>query len=86
MLTLYRVETYKNNVLQSTQRTNYKDWGNNIVLSKTVQILKGTPSLTNILEDRVVYHSYDDKGNPVELSKKMEQKFIMFGGTNKRNQ
>ncbi|MCD8413258.1 hypothetical protein [Tenacibaculum finnmarkense] len=65
-----QVKTYKNDVLQTTQRTNYKDWGNNIVLPKTIQTLKGISTATNILEDRVVYHNYDEKGNLIEVSKK----------------
>lgn len=65
-----QMDSYKGNVLLSRQRTNYKDWGNNIVLPENVQTLKGIPSSTNKLEDRVVYHNYDDKGNPTELSKK----------------
>jgi len=53
------------------QRTNYNDWGNNLVLPEFVQTLKGDYDQTNNpLEDRIQYHNYDDKGNPLEVSKK----------------
>jgi YD repeat-containing protein len=61
-----QVESYRNNVLQSTQRTSYKYWPTvGIVASDTIQSSKGSL----VLEDRVVYHSYDDRGNPREVSK-----------------
>ncbi|QTE21027.1 RHS repeat domain-containing protein [Polaribacter cellanae] len=44
----------------------YKDWGNNVILPNLVQTAKGTSTF----EDRIVYHDYDDKGNPTEVSKK----------------
>ena len=53
---------------ESTQCTNYKDWGNNIILPEFVQTLKGAVSSTNTLENRIQYHLYDNKGNPVEIS------------------
>jgi len=71
-----QVESYKNDVLLSTQRTNYKDWGvnsggtGNIVLPEAIQTAKGEITSTNMLENRVVYHSYDSFGNPIEASKK----------------
>ncbi len=64
-----QTEIYKNNVLQSTQRTNYKDWGEGLVLPKEIQTLKGAATANNRLEPRLIYHSYDNKGNPLELSK-----------------
>ena len=74
-----QIETYidkdndglaETNELVSTQRTNYKDWGNNIVLPKDIQSLKGVyNNSSNTLEDRITYHDYDDKGNPIEVSK-----------------
>ncbi|PKV50678.1 YD repeat-containing protein [Aquimarina sp. MAR_2010_214] len=54
---------------KSTQLSTYKDWGNNIVLPEFVKTLKGNLSLSNPLENRVQYHKYDAKGNPVEVSK-----------------
>ena len=56
--------SFKNDLLQATTRTSYLDtYG--MVLPKAVQTAKGTAPL----EDRIVYHSYDTKGNPVEVSK-----------------
>ena len=45
--------------------TYYKDWSNEIIEPEKVQTNKGT----NTLEDRIVYHKYDDNGNPLEVSK-----------------
>ncbi|CAL2080886.1 hypothetical protein [Tenacibaculum sp. 190524A02b] len=70
-----QVESYKNNVLQSTQRTNYKNFGG-LYLPEFVQTAKGTSAL----EDRVVYHYYDNKGNPVEVSKKDGTKIYYVWG------
>lgn len=50
---------------RNVQRNNYKDWGNGFVFPKDVQTSKGTDGL----EDRVLYHGYDDKGNVKEVSK-----------------
>jgi YD repeat-containing protein len=56
--------------LLSIQRTNYRDWGNGIVLPKDIKTLKGPYNITNnTLQGRVVYHSYDSRGNPTEISK-----------------
>ncbi len=53
----------------STQRTLFKDWGNNLVLPEFVQTLKGNENPTNLLENRIQYHNYDPQGNPIEISK-----------------
>ncbi len=47
----------------TTQRVNYKDWGN-FILPETIQTAKGS----NALESRVVYHNFDGKGNLTEAS------------------
>ncbi|WP_431167112.1 hypothetical protein, partial [Tenacibaculum halocynthiae] len=72
-----QVETYKNNVLQSTQRTNYKNF-NGLYLPQIVQSSK----VNLALEDRVVFHKYDTKGNPVEVSKKDGTKIYYVWGYN----
>lgn len=77
-----QTETYNNDVLLATQRTNYKDWGNSIILPESVQTLKGTLSILNPLEDRIVYHSYDTKGNPTEVSKKDGAHIVYIWGYN----
>ncbi|WP_303318396.1 hypothetical protein Q4Q34_10135 [Flavivirga abyssicola] len=51
--------------LLSTQRTNYRTWPNGITLPEYTQSSKdGTP-----LDNRVQFHNYDNKGNPIEVSK-----------------
>ena len=61
----YQRKTNTADKLLSTQRTLYKIFNGNILPEK-VQTSKGSSPL----EDRVIYHSYDDKGNPLEVSKK----------------
>uniref|UniRef100_UPI002491C919 hypothetical protein n=1 Tax=Ruegeria faecimaris TaxID=686389 RepID=UPI002491C919 len=48
-------------------------------LPEKVQVSKGT----GVLEDRVVYHSYDDKGNPLEVSKKDGTHIVYIWGYHK---
>lgn len=60
-----QVETFKDDLLYSTQRTNYNNF-NGLFLPEFVQTAKGIQTL----EDRIVYHTYNNKGNPVEVSKK----------------
>ncbi len=58
------------NELISLQRTNFYEPHTDLVLPKEVQTLKGIyNSSTNALQDRIIYHEYDDTGNPIELSK-----------------
>jgi len=52
----------------SHQKTVYKDF-NGIYLPEIIQTLKGKVSPTNSLENRIIYHDYDTKGNPIEVSK-----------------
>lgn len=42
----------------------FKNWGNNIILPEFIKGSKGT----EVSEDRIVYHDYDDKGNVLEVS------------------
>ena len=70
-----QVETTVENAVGSqlsknVQRTNYRDWGNNLVLPEFVQTLKGNYSASNKLQDRLQYKSYYANGNPKELLKK----------------
>ena len=62
--------------LQYTTFNNTKWTGLN--LPEKVQTSKGT----NILEDRVVYHSYDSIGNPTEVSKKDGTPIVYIWGYN----
>jgi len=58
------VRNYEGSLQLSEQNTVYTNFGN-LYLPSKVQTSKGGQNL----EDRVVYHSYDDKGNPTEVSK-----------------
>lgn len=53
----------------TSKRTVYANWGNNRILPKSVQTLKGTATSTGF-EERVVYHRYDSSANPLEVSQK----------------
>jgi YD repeat-containing protein len=74
------VETkqYKNATLLSHQKTVYKNWGNNVVLPEYIKTAKGSQSL----EDRIIFHSYDDKGNVKEASKKDGSHVVYLWGYN----
>ena len=78
-----QVETSKVDGLIETklgqQNTLYKDYGNGLYLPEKVQTSKGNAAL----EDRIVYHTYDDKGNPVEVSKKGGSKIYYVWGYQK---
>jgi len=67
---------------KTLQRTNYKDFGNNLILPETIQTLKGEPTATNTLEPRIIYHDYDDFGNPLEVSKADGTHIVYIWGYN----
>ncbi len=85
-----QVETIVKNgstvVSKTVQRTNYKDWGNDIVLPKDVQTLKGTyNSSTNKPQDRLVFHDYyPNNGNVKEVSKKDGTHMVYIWGYNEQ--
>src|SRR5690606_14119457 len=92
---LIQTETYndinangvaESNELLSIQRTNYKDWTNNIVLPIDVQNLKGIYSNpSNILQDRITYVDYDTtNGNPLEISKADGTHIVYIWGYSKQ--
>jgi YD repeat-containing protein len=60
-----QIVTKKNGQITSIQRNLFKT-DDGIVLPSSVKTAKGT----NSLEDHLVYHDYDNKGNPLEVSKK----------------
>jgi YD repeat-containing protein len=68
-------KSYKGTTELSEQNSIYKDFGGNY-LPKKVQTSKGS----NVLEDRIIYHNYDDKGNPIEVSKKDGTKIYYVWG------
>jgi YD repeat-containing protein len=68
-------------VLLSNKKTIYSDDHNpaSLYLPSKIKVSKGSSSL----EDRVIYHSYDDKGNPIEVSKKDGTRIVYIWGYNK---
>ncbi len=60
-----KTQQLKGQELLNTQNTNYKNWGNNIVLPEIIQTSKDSDPL----ETRLTYYGYDNKGNPLEISK-----------------
>jgi hypothetical protein len=59
-------KTWINNSLSLTKQWNYGYFGNGIILPKKFLSSKGLQSL----EEKVIYHDYDSKGNAKEVSKK----------------
>lgn len=78
------VKNYKGTNLLNHQKTVYDSLHSpsNLYLPKFIQTLKGGSNEINTLEDRVVYHSYDSKGNPVEVSKKDGTHIVYIWGYN----
>lgn len=73
------------NELTSVQRTNYKNWGSDLVLPELVQSLKGVyNSQTNKLQARIVYEDYYDNGNVKEVSKADGAHIIYIWGYNEQ--
>lgn len=74
------VKTYKGTNLLNHQRTIYDSIHNtsNLYLPNKIQIAKEG----QILEDRIIYHTYNDKGNPVEVSKKDGTHIVYVWGYN----
>lgn len=76
-----KVETFVNDKPISVQETDYRSFqGGSLYLPKFIKTLKGVSSSTNQLEDRVIYHSYDSRGNPREVSKKDGTKIYYVWG------
>ncbi len=70
----YRIDTpiqtdiMKNNLITHRTRTVYEEFHTDLVLPKKVVTTKNGDVL-NTLEDRLIYHDYDDHGNVLEASK-----------------
>lgn len=56
-------QSFNSSTKLSEVRTNYKNWGNNLLLPEFSMSSKGTGSL----EVRVIYNHYDAYGHPMEL-------------------
>lgn len=72
-----KVESFKDTLKLSSQNITYIDFGGNYLPQK-VQTSKNLESL----EDRLIYHSYDAKGNPIEVSKKDGTHIVYIWGYN----
>ncbi len=59
------IKKYKDGILLETQKTKNLIDINGFILPSTIQTSKGT----NPLENSIIYHNYDDTGNPLEISK-----------------
>ena len=64
IITPIQTEVYVNGILQTKRRTNFAVFSGNTVI-KEIQTGKRTFNL----EDKIVYHEYDNYGNPTEVSK-----------------
>ncbi|CAM1359777.1 putative YD repeat-containing protein [Tenacibaculum sediminilitoris] len=71
-------KSYKENMLLSWQKKVYDNQHNplNLYLPSKIKTAKDTQAL----EDRIIYHSYNDKGNPTEVSKKDGTKIYYVWG------
>jgi hypothetical protein len=72
---LLKTETYKNSTKNATVNSIYNNFGS-LYLQQKVQTSKGTSPL----KDRIIYHSYNNKGNPTEVSKKDGPKIYYVWG------
>ncbi len=69
-------------VLLKANKTNYQDWGNNIIQPVTIQEATGTSAISN-LETRIQFDSYDDKGNVTAAAKAYHVQKVFLWGYNK---
>lgn len=65
----------------STQVTSYKNWGDDLFLPDVIKTAKGTGSL----EPRIIYHTYSEEGNPLEVSKADGTHIVYFWGYRKNS-
>ena len=73
------VFNYRNNTILSKQKTIYNSFTDDNTLPEYIQTAKGT----GLLENRIVYHRYDNRGNPIEISKKDGTFITYLWGYNK---
>ena len=79
-----QTDTYKNGVLLEKSKVIYTDWGlntlgtANIIDKEFIETSKGS----GLLENRLTYHDYDDKGNPLEVSKADGPHIVYIWGYN----
>jgi len=73
-----QTETFRNGVSTSAQRTNFSGFGDGIIEPVTIQTSKAGFDL----ENRIIYHNYDGKGNPLEVSKADGTHIVYIWGYN----
>lgn len=73
-----QTKTHKNGKILSTVRNNYKNFNSDIISLKNIQASKAKLPL----ESRIIYHDYDDKGKPLEVSKKDGTHLVYIWGYN----
>ncbi len=69
-------KTTKNATVLGAQVTEFKDWGNGIILPEVTKIGKGTKTS----ESRLIYHKYDSQGNPLEVSQESGRHMMYIWG------
>ena len=75
-----KTEVKRNGELLSTQKTEYKDWGNNLLAPEIIKTAKGNQPL----EDRIKYNLLDNtNGNPLEIEQVDGIKIVYIWGYNK---
>lgn len=53
-----------------------------LILPRAVQTIKGTPTTSNLFEEKIQFHDYDKFGNPLESSKKEGTHTVYLWGYN----
>lgn len=73
-------QVINNNKQIQKVRTDYKNWGNNIIAP---ELIKAQGDALNPLENRLRYLSYDTKGNPISIKKEDGSPVTYLYGYNK---
>ncbi len=68
--------------LISTKRNIFSDWNNDLLVPGKIMSLKGPETPSNQIEERVIFHYYDDLGNPREVSKANDVYTVYVWGYN----
>jgi YD repeat-containing protein len=75
----YKIDVNNNRIPLQSQKTDYLNWGNNIIAPVTIRSQKENDGY----ETRLRYHGYDDKGNVLSVSKENDFKTSYCWGYNK---
>lgn len=71
-------DSYKNSYFLQSQKTNYFNWGNNLIAPQTVQ----TQTLNNAADTRIQFYAYDPRGNLASVSKQNDIKITYLWNYN----